>query len=117
MRLPDPAPASMSRGSLEAVAGDLEQRSEDEAEVVDAIIVHEPRSSAVARSQRVVAAQAVVVATTTFVAGAATLALVSRRRGKPVLKPTLARRTTAPPLLEVVSSQRFIVDVHRIQSR
>ena len=65
------------------------------------------------RSTPVVVAQAAAVAVTSFAAGAATLAVVNRRRGRRVsAKPV--RRTPAPQAPQVVASQRFIVDGHQL---
>jgi hypothetical protein len=57
------------------------------------------------------AVQAAALAATGFVAGAATVAVVSRRRTKRALK----KRKKAGPIGEIVSSNSFLVDIHLLR--
>ena len=57
------------------------------------------------------AAQATALACTGFVAGAATIAVVSRHRTKKALK----TRKRSGPIGEIVSSRSFLVDVHLLR--
>jgi hypothetical protein len=57
------------------------------------------------------AVQAAALAATGFVAGAATVAVVSRRRTKRALK----KRKKNGPLGEIVSSNSFLVDIHLLR--
>lgn len=56
------------------------------------------------------AKQAAAIAATTFVAGAATVALVHRRRAKPTRK-----RKKKGAIGEIVGSNSFLVDVHLLR--
>ena len=56
------------------------------------------------------ARQAAALAATTFVAGAATVALVNRRRAKPARK-----RKKKGAIGEIVGSNSFLVDVHLLR--
>jgi len=58
------------------------------------------------------ARQAAALAATGFVAGAATVAVVSRRRGR---VPRRRRRRSKGGLGEIVSSNSFLVDVHLLR--
>ena len=85
--------------------------NEEDVEVVDGLpVVAEPR--AVERSERAVvpARQAAALAATGFVAGAATVAVVNRRRGLPRRK-----RRRKGGLGEIVASNSFLVDVHLLR--
>jgi hypothetical protein len=83
---------------------------EDEGEVVDGVpVVAEPRAVEPARPL-VPARQAAALAATGFVAGAATAAMVQRRRAR-----GLRRRRKAGGFGEIVASNSFLVDVHLIR--
>jgi hypothetical protein len=84
---------------------------EDEGEVVDGLpVVAETRAIESARPL-VPARQAAALAATGFVAGAATVAVVHRRRAR---LPRRKRRKLAG-IGEIVSSNSFLVDVHLIR--
>jgi hypothetical protein len=84
---------------------------EEEGEVVDGLpVVAESRVIEPARPL-VPARQAAALAATGFVAGAATVAVVHRRRGR---LPRRKRRKMAG-IGEIVSSNSFLVDVHLIR--
>jgi len=88
----------------------VNETDEDEGEVVDGLpVVSEPR---VIESTRAVvpARQAAALAATGFVAGAATVAVVSRRRSR-----VSRRRRKAGALGQIVSSNSFLVDVHLLR--
>jgi phosphoribosylpyrophosphate synthetase len=57
------------------------------------------------------ARQAAAIAATTFVAGAATVAMVNRRRAKPSRK----RKKSKSAIGEIVGSNSFLVDVHLLR--
>ena len=82
----------------------------EEGEVVDGLpVVSEPRAIEPARAV-VPARQAAALAATGFVAGAATAAVVSRRRSR-----LPRRRRKGGPLGQIVSSNSFLVDVHLLR--
>ena len=85
----------------------------DAAEVVDGLPV--PLESAplpvALRASQVPAVQAAALAATGFVAGAATVAVVARRRGKP----RRLRRKKKGVIGEIVGSNSFLVDVHLVR--
>jgi hypothetical protein len=84
----------------------------DEGEVVDGLpVVAESRDLEPARAV-VPARQAAALAATGFVAGAATVAVVHRRRAR---LPRRKRRKLAGGLGEIVASNSFLVDVHLIR--
>jgi hypothetical protein len=99
--------------------------SDDDAEVVDALPVPEgppapgevpaPAPAGSARGSLVVAGpvavQAAAVAVTGFAAGAATVAVVRRRRAKKASR-GLARRKDRKALGEVRATRSFLVDIH-----
>jgi hypothetical protein len=86
--------------------------SEDEIEVVDGLpVVADTRAIEPARPL-VPARQAAALAATGFVAGAATVAVVQRRRAR---LPRRKRRKLAGGLGEIVASNSFLVDVHLIR--
>lgn len=87
-----------------------------DAEVVDGVVVREAAPLPAARSTQAVVAQAAAVAATSFVAGAATLAVVSRRRGAKPRRPAV-RRGKQAPALEVVATRSFLVDIHQLGQR
>lgn len=89
---------------------------DDDVEVVDALPVGaaaaplpEPERSTGLLPATPVAVQAVAVAATGFVAGAATIAVVRRRRHKKALKRSKSVRRQ---LGEIAASRSFLVDVH-----
>jgi hypothetical protein len=83
---------------------------EDEGEIVDGLpVVAESRAVEAARPL-VPARQAAALAATGFVAGAATVAVVQRRRAR-----VPRRRRKARGLGEIVASNSFLVDVHLIR--
>ena len=63
------------------------------------------------RAGQVPAVQAAALAATGFVAGAATVAVVARRRAKP----RRLRRKKKGVLGEIVGSNSFLVDVHLVR--
>jgi hypothetical protein len=82
-------------------------------EVVDGLPV--PAAPAVvepALPAPVPARQAAALAATGFVAGAATVAVVHRRRSR---VPRRKRKKAKSPLGEIVSSNSFLVDVHLLR--
>ena len=84
---------------------------EDDGEVVDGLpVVAETRTIESARPL-VPARQAAALAATGFVAGAATVAVVHRRRTRLPRR----KRRKMPGLGEIVSSNSFLVDVHLIR--
>jgi hypothetical protein len=86
---------------------------EEEIEVVDGLPVpagHGPIEVAVPAP--VPARQAAALAATGFVAGAATVAVVNRRRGR---VPRRKRKKAKGGLGEIVSSNSFLVDVHLLK--
>ena len=89
----------------------MSEYDEDEAEVVDGLpVVAETRTIEPVRPL-VPARQAAALAATGFVAGAATVAVVHRRRTR---LPRRKRRKMAG-LGDIVSSSSFLVDVHLIR--
>ncbi|HEX2411935.1 MAG TPA: hypothetical protein VHJ39_12270 [Solirubrobacteraceae bacterium] len=88
----------------------MSETDEDEGEVVDGLpVVAETRVIEVPRSA-VPARQAAALAATGFVAGAATAAMVSRRRSR-----LPRRRRKVGALGQIVSSNSFLVDVHLLR--
>jgi hypothetical protein len=86
---------------------------EDEGEIVDGLpVVAESRGLEPAARPLVPARQAAALAATGFVAGAATVAVVHRRRAR---LPRRKRRKLAGGLGEIVASNSFLVDVHLIR--
>jgi hypothetical protein len=93
------------------VSDDVEEVRED-AEVVDGLpVVSEPRVLEPARVGQVPAVQAAALAATGFMAGAATVAVVHRRRNRVSRR----RRKNKGVLGEIVNSNSFLVDVHLIR--
>ena len=85
---------------------------EEYGEVVDGLPVV-GRSRAVVRVRPLVAArQAAALAATGFLAGAATVAVVQRRRSR---LPRARRRRKRGAVGEIVASNSFLVDVHLIR--
>jgi hypothetical protein len=85
---------------------------EEYGEVVDGLPVV-GRSQAVEPARPLVAVrQAAALAATGFVAGAATVAVVQRRRSR---LPRSRRRRRAGAVGEIVASNSFLVDVHLIR--
>jgi hypothetical protein len=97
---------------------DATPAADAEAEVVDALpvvaettVLEESRAAA-----QLPAVQAATLAATGFVAGAATVALVSRRRTRTALKKRAKKKgAVAGPFGEIVSSKSFLVDVHLLR--
>jgi hypothetical protein len=86
----------------------------DDAEVVDGLPVP-AASTTIAEPETVLvpARQAAALAATSFVAGAATVAVVSRRRSR---VPRRRRKSKAKGGIgEIVSSNSFLVDVHLLK--
>jgi hypothetical protein len=89
----------------------VSQIEEDEGEVVDGLpVVAETRAVEPARPL-VPARQAAALAATGFVAGAATVAVVHRRRSRV----TRRRGRKSGALGEIVASNSFLVDVHLLR--
>ena len=85
----------------------------EEAEVVDGLPVPGPPAVvASALPAPVPAKQAAALAATGFVAGAATVAVVSRRRNR---VPRRKRRKQRSGLGEIVASNSFLIDVHLLR--
>jgi hypothetical protein len=85
---------------------------EEEVEVVDGLpVVAEPRVIEPVVRPQVPARQAAALAATGFVAGAATVAVVQRRRSRVSRR----RRKKASGLGEIVASNSFLVDVHLLK--
>lgn len=90
----------------------MSQFEEEEVEVVDGLpVVAEPRVIEPVRSPQVPARQAAALAATGFVAGAATVAVVQRRRSRVSRR----RRKKVSGLGEIVASNSFLVDVHLLK--
>ena len=90
--------------------------SEPEPEIVDGLPVVAEESGAElepARPTLVPARQAAALAATGFVAGAATVAVVQRRRVR--LGSRRKRKRKVAGLGEIVSSNSFLVDVHLLR--
>ena len=90
--------------------------AEPEGEEVDGlpVVAESPeRALEPARGQLVPARQAAALAATGFVAGAATAAVVSHRRGR--VSGRRRRKRKANGLGEIVSSNSFLVDVHLLR--
>jgi hypothetical protein len=84
---------------------------EEEGEVVDGLpVVAEPAAVEPAR-QLVPARHAAALAATGFVAGAATMAVIARRRPRLPWR----RRRRRGGIGEIVASNSFLVDVHLIR--
>jgi hypothetical protein len=86
----------------------------DEGEIVDGLPVPAepaPVPEAV-RAAPVPAVQAAALAATGFVAGAATVAVVARRRGRPSRR---GRRKGKGAIGEIMASNSFLVDVHLVR--
>ena len=87
---------------------DLEEEVVDGLPVVADATVIEPRPGPVP------ARQAAALAATGFVAGAATVAVVHRRRAR-ISTRRRKRKNAVTPLGEIVSSSSFLVDVHLLR--
>jgi hypothetical protein len=122
--VPPPDAASLGVVTDRADQRDLQDGAE-EAEVVDAVPVPEgpqarpiepaasPRGGLVVASP--VAVQAAAVAVTGFAAGAATVAVVRRRRARK--RRGLSRRKQRQALGEVRMTRSFLVDIHLLGGR
>ena len=92
--------------------GDEAEEVVQDAEVVDGLPVVTEAGVLEERPTAVVSAvQATALAATGFVAGAATVAVVSRHRTKKALK----KKSRSGPIGEIVSSRSFLVDVHLLR--
>jgi len=92
----------------------VNESDEDEGEVVDGLpVVAEPRPLEPPVRQAVPARQAAALAATGFVAGAATVAVVHRRRAR--VSPGRRRRRKGGNPLDIVASNSFLVDVHLLR--
>jgi hypothetical protein len=90
----------------------VSQFEEEEAEIVDGLpVVAEPQVVEPVARPLVPARQAAALAATGFVAGAATVAVVHRRRSRVSRR----RRSKAGALGEIVASNSFLVDVHLLK--
>ncbi|HEX5617867.1 MAG TPA: hypothetical protein VFX51_05580 [Solirubrobacteraceae bacterium] len=90
----------------------MSQFEEDEVEIVDGLpVVAEPQVVEPAARPLVPARQAAALAATGFVAGAATVAVVHRRRARVSRR----RRRKVAGLGEIVASNSFLVDVHLLK--
>jgi hypothetical protein len=89
----------------------VSQTEEDEGEVVDGLPVVAESHAIEPMRPLVPARQAAALAATGFVAGAATVAVMHRRRAR---SPRRNRRKGGP-LGEIVASNSFLVDVHLIK--
>jgi hypothetical protein len=88
----------------------VSQFEEEEGEVVDGLpVVAESRSIEVSRPL-VPARQAAALAATGFVAGAATVAVVHRRRTR-----VSRRRRKSTSFGDIVASNSFLIDVHLLK--
>jgi hypothetical protein len=89
----------------------VSESDEDQGEIVDGLpVIAEPRAIEPARAL-VPARQAAALAATGFVAGAATVAVVQRRRARVGVR----RRRRKGGLGEIVASNSFLVDVHLVR--
>jgi hypothetical protein len=87
---------------------------EEDGEVVDGLpVVAEPRTLEPQPRVAVPARQAAALAATGFVAGAATVAVVHRRRAR--VGPGRRRRRKGGNPLDIVASNSFLVDVHLLR--
>jgi hypothetical protein len=94
------------------VSSEPDTPSDDDVEVLDGLPV--PAEPAPVpeplRPSQVPAVQVVALAATGFVAGAATVAVVARRRARPS-----RRRRKKSGIGEIVGSNSFLVDVHLVR--
>jgi hypothetical protein len=89
-----------------------EEEVVSEAEVVDGLpVVAEPGVIEERPAAALAPVQVAALAATGFVAGAATVAVVSRHRTKKALK----NSRKAGPIGEIMSSRSFLVDVHLLR--
>jgi hypothetical protein len=88
----------------------------EEGEEVDGLpVVAEARPIEQAQPALVPARQAAALAVTGFVAGAATVAVVTRRRAKVNGRKRRKRKAGGGPLGEIVGTNSFLVDVHLLR--
>ena len=88
----------------------MSQFEEDEGEIVDGLpVVAEPRVVEPAARPLVPARQAAALAATGFVAGAATVAVVHRRRTR------VSRRRRKSTFGDIMASNSFLIDVHLLK--
>jgi hypothetical protein len=93
---------------------DADRFPDDDAEVVDAVVVAEVREVTPARAPMPVVAQAAAVAATGFAAGAVTAAVLRRARVRRTVKASRRRDGAALPVL---GTRSFLVDVHLLGPR
>jgi hypothetical protein len=95
---------------------DAESHTEPEGEEVDGLpVVAEARRLEPAQPAFVPARQAAALAATGFVAGAATVAVVSRHRARVNGRKRRKRKAAGGSLGEIVGSNSFLVDVHLLR--
>jgi hypothetical protein len=87
----------------------VSQFEEDEGEIVDGLPVVAPPRSIEASRPLVPARQAAALAATGFVAGAATVAVVHRRRTR------VSRRRRKSAFGDIMASNSFLIDVHLLK--
>jgi hypothetical protein len=87
----------------------VSQFEEDEGEIVDGLPVVAPPRSIEASRPLVPARQAAALAATGFVAGAATVAVVHRRRTR------VSRRRRKSTFGDIMASNSFLIDVHLLK--
>jgi hypothetical protein len=89
----------------------VSQFDQDEGEVVDGLpVIADPQVLQPRRRALVPVRQVAALAATGFVAGAATVAVVTRRRAR-----VTRRRRKKLPVGKVVASNSFLIDVHLIK--
>ncbi len=88
----------------------MSQFDEDEGEIVDGLPVVAPPRSIEASRPLVPARQAAALAATGFVAGAATVAVVHRRRTR-----VSRRRRKSTSFGDIMASNSFLIDVHLLK--
>jgi len=87
----------------------VSQFEEDEGEIVDGLPVVAPPRAIEASRPLVPARQAAALAATGFVAGAATVAVVHRRRTR------VSRRRRKSSFGDIMASNSFLIDVHLLK--
>ena len=88
----------------------MSQFEEDEGEIVDGLPVVAPPRAIEASRPLVPARQAAALAATGFVAGAATVAVVHRRRTR-----VSRRRRKSSSFGDIMASNSFLIDVHLLK--
>jgi hypothetical protein len=87
----------------------VSQFEEEEGEIVDGLPVVAPSRAIEPSRPLVPARQAAALAATGFVAGAATVAVVHRRRTR------MPRRRKRTSIGDIVASNSFLIDVHLLK--